>query len=221
MSVNARLVHLVSAGQPSLQLEGRWHLPSGRGPFPAAVVAHPHSLMGGSMHNQVVVWMARTLAGRGWAALRINFRGVGGSQGHYDEGRGETDDLIGALDWLAAQREVDAARLAVVGYSFGARVGGRAACRDERVCAYAGVALTRDGSCHVDLSHLTCPKCFVVGARDTLSPPEWLRPYVGALPAPRTLHVIPDADHMLCGYEQVVADHVADFLASFLGREHD
>jgi alpha/beta superfamily hydrolase len=207
-------VHLTSAGQPSLRLEGRWHLPAGPGPFPAAVVAHPHSLMGGSMHSQVVVWIARTLAARGWAALRFNFRGVENSQGHYDEGRGETHDLIGALDWLAARQEVDAGRLAVVGYSFGARVGGRAASRDERVRAYAAVALTKSGSTHVDLGRFARPKCFIVGARDTLGPPDFLRPFVAALPDPKTLHVIPAADHILFGYEQPVADHVADFLTT-------
>jgi alpha/beta superfamily hydrolase len=141
-----------------------------------------------------------------------NFRGVGGSQGHYDEGRGETDDLIGALDFLATQDEVDAGRLAVVGYSFGAWVGGQGAARDERMRAYVAVALPMSDEHHVDLRHFTRPKCFITGARDTLCPLELLQQYVGALPDPKTLHVIPGADHMLLGHEQVIADYVADFV---------
>jgi alpha/beta superfamily hydrolase len=216
MDARVRSVHFISAGQPFLQLEGRLHLPAGPGPFPAAVVAHPHPLWGGSMHNRVVDQIARTLAARGCAALRFNFRGVGRSQGQYDEGRGEIDDLIGALNCLAAQEGVDAGRLAVVGYSFGARVAGQVAARDGRVRAYAGVALPMSSPYDVDLSRFTRPKYFITGARDTVSPPELLRQYVGTLPEPKALHVIPGADHFLLGYEQVVADYVADFLLASL-----
>jgi alpha/beta superfamily hydrolase len=113
---------------------------------------------------------------------------------------------------LAAQRQVDAGRLAVVGYSFGARVGALAAARDERVCAFAAVALTQSGSAQVDLGRLYCPKFFIVGDRDDLGPPAFLLPYVNTLPDPKTVQVVPGADHMLLGHEQAVAGRVADFL---------
>lgn len=175
------------------------------------------------MDTPVLVTIAHTLAGRGWAALRFNFRGVGGSQGGYDQGCGETDDVVGALDSLAlagsargltTQERVDAGRLAVVGYSFGACVGGRAASCDERVRAYAAVALPMSEPYRVDLREFRRPKFFITGARDGISPPELLRQYVEELPEPKTLHVIRDADHMLWGYEQEVAERVADFLTS-------
>jgi alpha/beta superfamily hydrolase len=215
-SSEAHSVRFSSAGQPTLQLEGRLHLPAGQGPFPAVVIAHPHPLWGGTMDTPVLVTIAHTLAERGWAALRFNFRGVGGSQGSFDEGCGETDDVSGALDWLTTQERVDAGRLAVVGYSFGACVGGSAAARDERVRAYAAVALPMSEPYRVDLTGFGRPKFFITGARDTISPPELLRQYVGGLPEPKTLHVIPGADHMLLGYEQVVAERVADFLMSLV-----
>ncbi len=214
MSTTERAIQFSSAGQPSLQLEGRIHLPAGQGLFAGAVLAHPHPLWGGSMDTAILVHVARALVARGWAALRFNFRGVGRSQGRYDEGRGETDDLIGAMDWLATQAEVDAGQLVVVGYSFGAWVGGQAAARDKRVRAYAALALPMSDPYRVNLSTFTRPKLFVTGARDTVSPPELLRQYVGELPEPKTLLVIPGADHFLLGYEQVVADCVADFMIS-------
>ena len=192
------------------------HLPAGPGPFPAAVVAHPHPLWGGTMDTPVLVRIAQALVERGWTALRFNFRGVGRSQGSYDEGRGETDDFIGALNWLTVQDEVDAGSLVVAGYSFGAWIGARVVTRDERIQAYAAVALPMGEPYHVDLSRFNCPKFFIVGARDTVSPPELLRQYVGGLPDPKTLRVIRGMDHFLLGFEQVVADHVADFLLSFL-----
>jgi alpha/beta superfamily hydrolase len=164
------------------------------------------------MDTPVLVYIAHALVERGWAALRFDFRGVGRSQGQYDEGCGETDDVIGALDALAVQEQVDAGRLAVVGYSFGAWVGGRAAARDDRVQAYVAVALPMSEPYRVDLRGFGRPKLFLTGARDTISPPELLRQYVGELSEPKTLHVVPGADHMLLGYEQVVADQVAGFL---------
>jgi len=62
-------------------------------PRAVALVAHPHPLYGGTLDNKVTQTLATTLAGVGCAALRMNFRGVGGSEGVHDEGRGETDDM--------------------------------------------------------------------------------------------------------------------------------
>lgn len=226
MTFELRDVRFTSAGQPSLELEGRLHLPAGPGPFPAVVVAHPHPLRGGSMETAVVSRIAYTLAERGWVVLRFNFRGVGGSAGRFDDGHGETDDLIGALGSLALtgvsgkrQRsgsdvDVDAGRLAVVGYSFGAWIAAKAVTRDDRVRAFVAVALPMGKAYGVDLSRFTHPKCFITGARDTVSPPELLGQYVGELPEPKILSVIPAADHFLLGYEQEVADQVAGFLLS-------
>ena len=66
----------------------------------------------------------------------------------------------------------------------------------------------------VDLSAYLSPKCFITGESDIISPPELLRQYVGALPEPKALHVIPGADHLYPGYEQDVADRVADCVLS-------
>jgi hypothetical protein len=83
----------------------------------AALVCHPHPLFGGTMRNKVVHMAARALHERGFATLRFNFRGVEGSAGHFDEGRGETDDALAALDYARALWP-DAA-LTVAGFSFG------------------------------------------------------------------------------------------------------
>ena len=62
-----------------------------------AVVCHPHPLFGGSMTNKVVHTVARSMQEQGLATLRFNFRGVGASEGQYDEGRGETDDALAVI----------------------------------------------------------------------------------------------------------------------------
>ncbi len=85
-----------------------------------ALVAHPHPLFGGSLDNKVAQTLAQTFAELGYVALRPNFRGVGASAGAYDEGRGETDDLVAVLDYARARFHAPAPVLA--GYSFGAYV---------------------------------------------------------------------------------------------------
>lgn len=82
-----------------------------------AVVAHPHPLFGGTMDNKVVQTLARACVASGWDCLRFNFRGVGSSEGVYDEGRGETQDLLALVAQLAPKSP-----LVLAGFSFGAFV---------------------------------------------------------------------------------------------------
>ena len=90
-----------------------------------ALIAHPHPLMGGSKDHKVVTTLARTLHALGNIALRPNFRGVGGTDGTHDEGRGETDDLIAVLRY--AQRRYGDLPLTCAGFSFGSFVQTRVA----------------------------------------------------------------------------------------------
>lgn len=82
-----------------------------------AVIAHPHPLFGGSMHNKVVQTLARAFVQCGWRAVRFNFRGVGASQGQHDGGAGEAQDMLQVVQQVAAQGP-----LALAGFSFGAYV---------------------------------------------------------------------------------------------------
>ena len=110
-----------------------------------ALIGHPHPLFGGTNSNKVVYTLARTLAGRGYVALRPNFRGVGKSGGEHDDGEGETDDLLALLGW-AQQRWGASLPVALGGFSFGAYVATRLANRladagtPPRFLALAGLA---------------------------------------------------------------------------------
>ena len=88
-----------------------------------AVVCHPHPQHGGTLENKVVVTLARAFVQCGWRAVRFNYRGVGGSAGTWDEGRGEIDDVLAVA---AALREPGQA-LALAGFSFGGYVASHAA----------------------------------------------------------------------------------------------
>jgi len=90
-----------------------------------AVICHPHPQHGGTMDNKVVQTLARTLLHLGYRTVRFNFRGVGASEGSWDEGRGEVDD---ALAVAAAQREAGLP-MVLAGFSFGGYVAASAAAR--------------------------------------------------------------------------------------------
>ena len=91
--------------------------PAGQPSKGVAIIAHPHPLFGGTLDNKVVQTMARAFTQCGWAAVRFNFRGVGGTQGVHDEGRGELDDLLAVVAELAP-----GGALCLAGFSFGAFV---------------------------------------------------------------------------------------------------
>ena len=105
-------------------LEVAFNVPEGamRG---IALVAHPHPLQGGTLDNKVVQTLAKTFAALGYAAVRFNFRGVGQSEGQFDDGIGETDDALAAL--AAAKLEFGELPVALAGFSFGSYVQTRVA----------------------------------------------------------------------------------------------
>ena len=90
-----------------------------------AVVAHPHPLYGGTLDNKVVQTLAKAFVASGYCALRLNFRGVGASEGVFDEGRGEIEDFLALADY--GRRTYGEGELAIGGFSFGGFVAAAAA----------------------------------------------------------------------------------------------
>ena len=106
---------------PDGRLEGRYH-PQKNKDAPIAIILHPHPLYGGTMNNKVVYNLHYTFHRIGFTCLRFNFRGVGRSQGEYDQGIGELSDAAAALDYLQALN-ANAKNCWVAGFSFGAWIG--------------------------------------------------------------------------------------------------
>src|SRR5690242_6087330 len=148
-------------------LEGILWLPEpGRKIHFASVVAHPHPLYQGTMHNKVVYQAAKAIDSLGIPVLRFNFRGVGASEGTYDHGRGEEEDVRSALDYLGAQ--FSGVPLIAAGFSFGAWVGLRIGCSDPRVVDLIGLGLPIDDR-KLRFDYLrTCakPKLLIQGESD-------------------------------------------------------
>src|SRR5215204_930555 len=87
---------------PEGRIEGRYHHNENKN-SPVALVLHPHPLYGGTMNNKIVYRLHQGFINQGFSVLRFNFRGVGRSQGKYDNGMGELTDAATALDWLQLQ----------------------------------------------------------------------------------------------------------------------
>ncbi|HKR01877.1 MAG TPA: alpha/beta fold hydrolase, partial [Pyrinomonadaceae bacterium] len=165
---------------PHGRLEAILKEPRGESARGVALVLHPHPLGGGTMHNKVVFRAASALNDAGLTTLRINFRGVGGSTGEHDEGRGEAEDVRAALDYLTGRYEGKPVTLA--GFSFGARVGMEVGLRDPRVRWLISIGTPVD---KYDFSFLKeCPKpiLFVHGDHDEFGGVENLRSLVAQLP---------------------------------------
>jgi uncharacterized protein len=167
----------------------------------AALICHPHPSYGGTMHNKVVFHAMKALNSFGFPALRFNFRGTGLSLGEHNHGTGEVDDVRAALDWLDEQFHLP---LIFAGFSFGAAIGLRAACPDDRVKAVIGlgVPVRPVDERSYDLGFLTScmkTKLFVSGSRDQFGPRADLERLVHAAADPKQLVIIDSADHFFEG----------------------
>jgi hypothetical protein len=212
------LTAVAAPGEPitfpsgDLTLEGVFHRPPAA-PYPAAVVCHPHPQFGGDMHNSVVTAVCHALAESGIAALRFNFRGAGGSQGRFDDGVGERDDVLAALAYLRALEGVDPAKVGLVGYSFGAAVSLLAA--DEQVAALVGISPPSIGSSVPTLA-IRCPTLLIAGDRDDVAPMGWLTTLAAVIGSHCRVEVVPGADHFWWGHAEKLAHTVAGFLRDSL-----
>jgi hypothetical protein len=158
-----------------------------------AVVCHPHPVHGGTLDNKVVQTVARALAQCGWRTVRFNFRGVGGSGGAWDEGRGEVDD---AMAVIAAHR-VPGEALVLGGFSFGAYVAAAAARRLAPAEAAQRVVLVGPATANFALPTVPPDTLVIHGEHDEVVPLsatlDWARPQ--ALP----VVVVPGVGHFFHG----------------------
>lgn len=151
-----------------------------------AILCHPHPLYGGSMNDAVLGLVGEALAEVGVNAFRFNFRGVGESQGGFDEGRGEVDDLLAVMDWAQAQ---GAGAIWLAGYSFGAHIVCQAlpqAPRPTRLLLVAPPTAAMD----MRLQAPPCPLDVFAGDGDQFVDCDALHRWPGA-----RVHLIPGADH--------------------------
>lgn len=184
-------------------------------PKAAVVFAHPLPTEGGTMHTKAVFQGTKGLVRIGCAVLRFNFRGVGKSEGTFDEGRGEKDDFTAALDFMAER--YPGVPLWAAGFSFGSHVALETGAVDPRVSVLIGIAppVTRENYDFANTRVSEKAKFFVQGSEDELCPIEGLWAFYGKLPEPKELVVIDGADHLFTGQTPEVGEALEDLLGDF------
>ena len=205
---------------PDGRLEGRYH-PQKERDAPIALILHPHPQFGGTMNNKVVYNLHYIFHRLGYSVLRFNFRGVGRSQGEFDQGIGELSDAAAALDYLQGLKP-DAKITFIAGFSFGAWIGMQLLMRRPEASGFISVAPPAN---MYDFTFLApCPSSGLIinGENDRIAPPEDIVKLVERLQAQRgitiTHQTVPGANHffeqgmdeMVAKVEQYVAKRTAE-----------
>lgn len=157
-----------------------------------AVICHPNPVQGGTMHNKVVTMLERSLRESGLDTLRFNFRGTGASEGSYDAGNGEGEDLAAVAAWVRRMHPDDALWLA--GFSFGSYVTIRNA---QRLGADALVSIAPPAGRFAlqTVQAPTCPWLIVQGEADEVVEPQAVFDWIASLPVTPELVRMPDTSH--------------------------
>jgi alpha/beta superfamily hydrolase len=160
------------------------------------IVCHPHPLHGGTMNNKVVTTLVKAFQNLGLLTVRFNFRGVGASDGEFDGGKGEMEDLLAVINWL---RQEDPARpIWLAGFSFGAYIAAQVATQMhfERLVLIAPPVVNFP---MITLPPILSPWVLVQGEKDDVVHSEevftWAK---GREPTPTILR-FPDAGHFFHG----------------------
>jgi alpha/beta superfamily hydrolase len=172
-----------------------------------AIVCHPHPQHGGTMHNKVVYRAAKAFESVGYPTLRFNYRGVGRSEGLFDDGRGEAEDVKAAINWMVANRP--GSDVVLCGFSFSAVVGLPIGAVDDRVTHLVGLG-TPTGRFPFDLlTDVSKPKLFVQGDNDEFGAVDSLRDGLRVVAQPWELVVIEGADHFFTGHLRELQESIA------------
>jgi alpha/beta superfamily hydrolase len=172
----------------------------------AVVLAHPHPQYGGTMHTKAVYQAAKAFARIGCAVLRFNFRGVGLSEGSWDEGRGEMDDFRAGVAFMRT-RYPDAP-LWAAGMSFGAWIALTVGANDPGISTLLGIAPPLSQYDFAGVRTSGKPKFFIQGEFDELCPLKHMQEFYAKAADPKELVVIDAADHLFDGKVLEVGDAV-------------
>jgi hypothetical protein len=200
---------------PEGRIQGRYR-PGGRPDSPIVLLLHPHPQYGGTMNNKVVYAMQQAFGSHGFSVLRINFRGVGRSQGTFDNGQGELSDAAAALDWLQ-NFNPNGAGCWIGGFSFGAWIAMQVLMRRPEIDGFIAISPPAN---KFDFTFLApCPSSGLVlhGGSDELVPEPEVARLAAKLAHQREIsveyHAIAGADHFFNNHIDAVTDHVENYLS--------
>ena len=173
------------------------------------VVTHPHPLYGGEMHSNVVESVVRAYGEKGYTTLRFNFRGVGKSEGGYDNGTGEQEDVRAAVAFLGGLGKTS---IDLAGYSFGAWV--NAQCIESLTDVNRMIMVSPPVN-FIDFSFLEyCAKIRLViaGSEDDIAPPAMIKDMIPVWNSEARFDIIQGADHFYLGKTSEIETKIGDLI---------
>lgn len=185
----------VSVAGPAGNLQALAQPPSGSARA-VAVVCHPHPLHGGTLSNKVVHQLARTFNELGAVSVRFNFRGVGDSEGVFDEGRGELDDLLAVVAW--ARGQWPDLPLWLAGFSFGGFIAIKAASELEPQWLVTVAPAVNYFPAH-PATPRTSAWTLIQGMDDDIVPVAAIQAFVAGLAQPPVVDFVAAAGHFFHG----------------------
>ena len=173
------------------------------------VITHPHPQYGGSMQNNVVESLVKSYGKAGYTTLRFNFRGMGRSEGHYDEGVGEQADVRGAVAYL---KGLGMASVDLAGYSFGAWVNAQAIGNLNDVARMIMVSPPVNFMDFSFLQYTPGIQLIIASSRDDIAPPDMIQKMLPQWNKDSAFHIIQGADHFYWGETGEIESIVGAFL---------
>ncbi len=167
------------------------------------------------MNHPVITTSVEAASQEGFSTLRFNFRGVGESQGSYGEGVAEREDVTAVANYFHSILKDGHPPLILIGYSFGAWVGIPVAVEDERFKGMVAVAPPLGIYDFGFLEGCKKSKLFIAGDRDFFCPPSLLEKWYRQLDEPKSLAVIPGADHFFLFHTRFLIQPLKEFLRTF------
>ncbi len=208
---------IIFAG-PEGRLEGRYHHSEHKN-APAALILHPHPVHGGTMNNKVTYNVYHSFVKQGFSVLRFNFRGVGRSQGSFDNGVGELSDAATAMDWLQLQNP-DASSFWIAGFSFGAWISMQLLMRRPEIEGFVAVSPPVNKYDFSFLAPCPAPGLIVQGDQDSIVTEESVAKLAEKLSKQRSMEVvyemIPGADHFFRETMDQLNQTIDDYLENRL-----
>lgn len=210
----------VNFNGPDGRLEGRYNhskMPNA----PVALLLHPHPQHGGTMNNKVVYSLYQTFVRRGFSALRFNFRGVGRSQGQFDNGPGEMSDAASALDWMQSYNP-NASGCWIGGFSFGAWIGMQLMMRRPEISGFISLAPPASVNDFTFLAPCPSSGLIIHGEKDEVVPVSSVGKLAEKLSSQKTIeidyHVIAGADHLFQDKIDAVSTLINEYLDKALDK---
>ena len=210
----------VNFNGPEGRLEGRYY-PSNRPNAPVALLLHPHPQHGGTMNNKIVYSMYQIFIKHGFSSLRFNFRGVGRSQGQFDNGQGELSDAASALDFMQSQNP-NTSSCWIAGFSFGAWVAMQLMMRRPEIQGFISVA---PPASMYDFSFLApCPASGMIihGNKDEIIPQSSVDKLAQKLQKQKNITIdyrtIEGSDHFFNNHLDTLNGHIEEYLDKALNK---